>query len=164
MAFFDELNTNINIILENIFDDQDLCKLIYYNEPNPLSQPNISDTTTLLFDRVFPYPKKPRSESYKGTDLNIYFSSSKPQGNSAFRNTILCFDIMCHIDVWSIASALRPYSISSKIDTIFNRLYNTDLSINYIFFQSWIPVQYSDYYYGYHLKYLLSDNSNLGCD
>jgi len=165
MAYFNELNTNINIVLEYILGDQDLCKLIYYNEPNPLSQPTISDTSILLFDKIYPLPKKVLAEEEKATILNTYFYSSKPySNNSGFRPVVLCFDIMCHLDVWKIESALRPYSISNKIDTLFNNEYNSDLSMNYIYFMSWSPMQYSDYYYGYNLKYSLSNSSNIGCE
>jgi len=164
MAYFQELNTATNVILDRIFSSQDLCKLLYYNSPNPLSQANISDTSSLLMNNVYPLPKMPDAEKDKKGILNMYFYSAKPfSRNSGFKHTYLCFDIMCHLDIWMINTGVRPYSISNEIDVLFNDQYIKDLSLRNVYWNEWSVKNYSDYYSGYHLVYALSQDNNLGC-
>ena len=67
MAFFEELNGIVMGTLgEYILKNQRLCKLLYYypddQRPNydPFIQPDIEDTSQLMFTHVFPVPKLPR--------------------------------------------------------------------------------------------------------
>ena len=165
MAYFDKLNNSIMIAIELLLSDQDLCKLLYYSEANPLSQPTIPDTNILLMKNIFPLPKSPNSEKDQKAIVNVYFYESEPyQKNSGFRKVYLVLDVMCHLDVWMIDNGLRPYSISSKIDALFNNKLVPELSINSMYFEHWGQKRYSDYFYGYHLTYRLSNDSNVGCN
>jgi len=164
MAYFELLDVGINVVLDEIFNDQDLCKFLYYNQPNPLDQNTITDTTSLLLQNIFPMPKDPDAKEEKKSYLNIYFYNAKPfENNSGFKKTYLCFDIICHLDIWMINDGLRPIKICSKIDRIFNNKYFKDLSLSKIFFADWRCNKYSDYFYGYNLVYSLGQDSNTGC-
>ncbi len=164
-AYFSTLEIKIRKIVEKVIESQDLCKLIYYNQPNPLDQPDITDTSILIMDKIFPLPKYSFSETDKGSRINIYFKNSQPyENNSGFRQIILCIDVICHDDVWIIDnSGIRPYALSNKIDEIFNNQFVADLSMKNIFFRNWGFVEYADFFHGYTLIYELSDNSNVGC-
>ena len=66
MAFFEELNGIVMGTLgEYVLKNQRLCKLLYYypddQRPNydPFIQPDIEDTSQLMFTHVFPVPKLP---------------------------------------------------------------------------------------------------------
>jgi hypothetical protein len=164
MSYFKELNAGINKIIEIILNNQDICKLLFYDEYNPLSLPNISNTRSLLMDRVFPLMKNPDSETEQKTILDIYYYSSEPwDKNSGFRQTYICFDIICHLDLWMIESGIRPYSILNEIDMMFNNKKIPILSHNNIWFESCKASRYSDYFYGFHIIYKLTNNSNVGC-
>jgi hypothetical protein len=165
MAYFSTLNSSIMVALQLLLADQELCKLLYYGEPNPLSQPNIPDTNILLMKNIFPLPKEPDSEKDQKALVCAYFYESEPyRKNSGFRQVWLCFDIICHIDVWMIDDGLRTYSISNRIDAMFNNRIVPELSINAMYFETWIQRKYSNYFYGYHLAYRLSNDSNVGCN
>ena len=49
MSRFKELNNNINQILAQVIQNQNLCKLLSYDDNDPLSMSNIFDNTSLLF-------------------------------------------------------------------------------------------------------------------
>ena len=165
VAFFSKLEEMIMLVVQMLESDQTLCKLLYYGEPNPLSQPDIPDTTVLLMNSIFPLPKSPDAEQNQKAFVNVYFYSSSPYNkNSGFREVYLCFDVICHLDVWMIDGGMRPYHISSRIDKMFNNSLVAELSINPMYFSSWKHMRYSDYFYGYHITYKLSNNSNVGCD
>lgn len=164
MAHFDNLNSSIMTAIQLLLSDQTLCKLLYYAEPNPLSQPDIPDTNILLMRNIFPLPKEPDSDKDQNSILCVYFYESQPYNNSGFRKVWICFDIICHLNVWMIDDAIRTYSISNRIDALFNNRIVPELSINAIYFESWVNRKYSHYFYGYHLAYRLSNDSNVGCN
>jgi len=164
MAFFQTLNSNINLVTEMILNNVDLCKLIGYDNNDPLSNPPIPITRDLLMDRVFPLPKDPAAIVDKKSIINAYFYMSEPYHvNSGFRKIELRFDIMSHIDLWMIDGGIRTYSMSNYIDEMFNNVIIAQLSGKAVYFKGWKAVKYSEFYYGYHLVYELSDNSNVGC-
>lgn len=162
-AYFATLNIKINKIIEKILENQDLCKLLYYNSYTPLDESNIPDTSILMMDKIFPLPKNTFAEDEKSNRLNLYFQSSEPYTNSGFRSINLTIDIISHLDNWLIDSAIRPYIITSEVDEIFNNQFISDLSMKKIYFKSWFIIAVSDYFYGYRCMYELSDNSNISC-
>ena len=162
MAYFSELNISINEIISRVLNNQDLCKYLYYNEPDPLSKTDISDTSTLLLNNIFPLPKEPDAETDKISLLNVYFYSGKIGDlNKGFKCEYLVFDIICHLDIWMVKNGIRPYYISNKIDEIFNNKHIPLLGINKPIFDYWICKKYSNYFYGFNLMYKLYNNSNM---
>jgi hypothetical protein len=163
MAYFNELSNVINKMIEIILSDQELCKLIYYSEYNPLNQPTITDSSILLFDKIFPFPKQPGLQQEKGSLINTYFLSSKPwSGNSGFKKELVCVDILCHLDNWKIENGIRPYEISKRLDFLFNNKNIKEISNNRVYFDSWTNIRYSDYFYGFRLVYMITNDSNVG--
>ena len=51
MSRFDELNSNLMSILLKMIDNKNLCKLVNYNSYDPLSETDMIDSSTLLFDK-----------------------------------------------------------------------------------------------------------------
>jgi hypothetical protein len=158
---FEELDTIINKIIELIMTDSSLCKLIYYDDKEPLKQ-NDFDHNILMFTKIFPLPKKPNAEDKMGTMINIHFGKANPWSNSGYKKEILLIDILCHLNTWELEFGLRPYQISNRLDSLFNNKQISDISINKIFFSDWTEIQYSDYWYGYRMAFMFTNNSNVG--
>lgn len=61
--------------------------------------------------------------------LNISFDSFTPNAsNPEFRDSLVCFDIVCHIGNWNLGNfALRPYKIAAEIDSMFNNKHLTGI-------------------------------------
>ena len=128
MARFDELNKNLMDVLDTLITSQNLCKLLSFPIDNPLAQSDIADTSTLLFTKIFPIPKLPETsdnvQTAKGSLLTVVFDEiRKTSGNLAFKDSILCFNVYCHIDLWQMKNTgqLRPYAIMHEIDMLFNQ-------------------------------------------
>jgi hypothetical protein len=125
---FKELNANINRVLLKLVDNQNICKYLYYNSSNPLSEATITDTTSLLYTLIFPYPTS--TEIFKDTNgtpiassvINVLFDKFKMTSNSKFKVGELIFVVLCHISLWRLdeTSELRPFCILNEIDEMFS--------------------------------------------
>lgn len=121
MSQFQKLNDNINEILLSVIKNQELCKLIILSEP--LNQPDIEDTSSLIFKNIFPLPKIPNLADSVTTYLSIYFTDFHlSRSNTGIKSGSITFDVICHIDHWNIEGTgmLRPLSILHEIDTMIN--------------------------------------------
>lgn len=158
MGRFQELNKNVMYLSELFLSNQNLCKLLYYNESSPLSQPDIEDTSLLLFNKLLPQPKSVDAINEKNTILTYVFSNAKlNRNNLKFKDSKLIIQIICHLSLWKIDEGNRVYLIAEEIDKILNELRNTKLSIGNVLFDSWVYREYSDQYCGYYLTYDLCD-------
>ena len=164
MAFFQDLGAKKNKIIQLLLASQNLCKLLYYNTTNPLNESTISDTSVLLFDKLFPMMKYPDAETEKSSRLCVYFRDIIPfKTNEGFREPKLCFDIICHQNVWLVNSNERPFLIMEEIDKIFNDQYIPEISTREVGYSFADIRNYADYFDGYYLMYNLTESSYLGC-
>ncbi|MNH66533.1 hypothetical protein D3C73_185660 [compost metagenome] len=124
MARFEQLNKNTEDILLSIIDNQNLCKLIHYDSNDPFSEKDIEDTSELLFERIFPFPKIPGVETKALTYLNVYMDNFLiPSANNGVKEALIIFNVITHNDLWRMEGTgmLRPYSILHEIDEMFNK-------------------------------------------
>lgn len=171
MAYFSELNAVLNLSCSMLLENQNLCKLLYYYPEetnyqfNPLTQPDIQDTSSLLMKHIYPLPKIPDAETEQICFIDVTISGGKPcDTNPRFREVTLGFDIICHLDTWIIKGGFRPLSIVHEIDSMFN-FQETKMDIlNRPIANPLIPKNYSNMFYGYHLSYDLQVNSNIKCE
>ncbi|MGG1664530.1 hypothetical protein [Brevibacillus sp. NRS-1366] len=120
MANFEFLSGNLNNVLLELIDSQELCKLLHYPSYDPLSEPDIKDTSELLFDKIHPYPRVPEVTATTTSNLNVIFDSFALGDASSIKEGLLKFTILVHNELWRTEGALRPFLIMSKIDNIFN--------------------------------------------
>ena len=164
MAYFGELSTITSKLIDLILKNQDLCKLIYYNEPNPLSQPTISSTrSALLLKQLFPMPKKAPAETEQTTIVNVHLMRAElTDKNKGFADEYVAIDVMTHLEKWMIDDGkIRTYEIVNRIDNMLNNQYLSGYSMNYILLTDIKEIMYSDYFYGYRLVYKFTNNSNV---
>jgi hypothetical protein len=173
LANYHELDEVVNnIIFEKLLRNQNVCKLLYYypetNDDwnfNPFTKPDISDTTDKLFmKKIFPLPKMPEADIEKDGRLTVTLAGGyEPEKNTGFRYVNLLFDIIFHLDVWTIEGGQRPYRMMAEInDMINNQL--TDMPIeNRPYLVGFQPRDYSHYFYGFQLKYDLIVANDLTC-
>lgn len=164
MAYFNDLGQKMNKVIELLLNSQNLCKLLYYNDKTPLSNPDISDTSTLMLSNIFPVPKYTGAQEDKSSRVSVYFRDFKIyEDNIGFVEPKLCFDVMSHLDCWMIDSNIRPFLVMNEIDKIFNNTYIKQISTRYIIRTFVDLVSYSDYWSGYYLVYSFTDSNYLGC-
>jgi hypothetical protein len=171
MAYYRELDDILNIVIgKYILKNQRLCKLLYYYPEedvfnyNPLTQPNIPDTSVLLLKHIFPMPKSPDIETEQKCFLTVVLTGSNEiSTNQGFKKANLVFDIVCHLDAWMIKSSYRPYKIAEEIDIMFNnKLVDLPIETNPVSYNFKVR-DYSSQFYGLQLVYEVTINSNVQC-
>lgn len=155
MARFDELNKNLMDVLDTLITSQNLCKLLTYPTPNPLSGADIVDTSTLLFDKIYPIPKIPDIKTTDGSFITVVFEEMRQSKNIGFKDSVLCFYIFCHIDIWRTNSSLRPYSIMHEIDLLFNN--QRVIGLGKLQFAKSRAYPINEKFFGYKLDYSVVD-------
>lgn len=137
-----------------LLSSQDLCKYLYYDITEPLTQPDFDDTSILLLDRIYPIPIVPTTiDSAKSLITIVQDDFSLAKTNTAFKTSKIIFNVLCHIDLWMMTGTgkIRPYSILNEIDKLFNE--QRVLGIGKLKFSNgrWITV--SEKWQGYQISY-----------
>ncbi|MEK4008337.1 hypothetical protein [Paenibacillus sp. FSL H3-0333] len=123
MAKFEQINAYIYDTMLLLIDNQNLCKLLEYPVDDPFQEADIEESDTLLYNKIFPYPKVPKVETKKSSSLCIFFDDFRiGSSNRGTKEGTIIFNIVVHNDLWRMTGTgmLRPYSILSEIDQIFN--------------------------------------------
>ena len=102
MGRFEKLNDDIRQLANKILEDQDLCKLIYYPDSNPLDMPKVNGRKDILDKRLLLFrPKLPLAEE-TGTYVSIRPTSMRSSKGDYYIKTVLRFFVYCHEDVRNI--------------------------------------------------------------
>ena len=119
---FLSVEKDLDIIISKICKNQRLLKLLYYNVPNALAQPALSDDQLeeVIKNNIKLVPKTYVEDEYHNY-LIIKFDNFLTGANPEFRNNTIEFDILCNYENWQLDGyALRPIKIMAEIDSMFN--------------------------------------------
>lgn len=116
---FSNLNRDITEVLVALLSSQDLCKLLYYKEKNPLSQPNIDNPSQLIYNNIYPYRYVPEIQVDVDSYITVVFGKFR-NVNGYFKAGRITFNILCHHSLERINQGSRIFSIMNEIDKIFN--------------------------------------------
>ena len=120
---FLSLEKDLNIIVSKLLTNKRLKKLLYYDTKDCLQKPDLTNEQelSLLGDRIKIVPKIKVDNEIK-TYLLISFNDFITNAtNPEFRDNVIEFDIICHVDHWQLKDLeLRPYKIAGEIDTMLN--------------------------------------------
>ena len=114
---------DMNLIVDMIFKNDRLKKLLYYTTKDCMNQPNLNDDETLsLFGKQIKLVPKLYVDGSVLNYIIINFDNfTRNATNPEFRDNIIEFDIICHFDQWQMKDfELRPYKIAAEIDSMFN--------------------------------------------
>ena len=126
---FLSMEKDMNLIVNKMFKNERLKRLLYYTDKNALNRPNLTEDQALelINNNIKIVPKM----YVDGSVLNyiiINFDKFIPSENPEFRDNIIEFDIICHFDQWQLQDfALRPYKIAAEIDSMFNNTHLTGI-------------------------------------
>lgn len=135
------LDKYLNTILKKIYTSQNLCKLLYYDIPNPTSMPDFSDTSILFTDfsnkRIFTTPFSVENQDAQKSSLFISINDGDlDRGNVFYEDIKVEFIVICNNRLWEIYStdptetALRPNAILHELSLLFNRTENVGIGKN----------------------------------
>lgn len=120
LAVEKDLNILINLFLKN----ERLKKLLYYDIPDALQQPNVPfNKAANMFGKQIKIVPKLNVDQPEFCYIVISFDSfTQNMQNPEFRDNVVCFDIICHFNQWNLKDMqLRPYKIAAEIDSMINR-------------------------------------------
>ena len=117
------MSRNTMILIDECLKNQDLVKLINYNEKNPLNQPTVASSSSLVMKKIYPSPATLEVPVDQQVNLRIFFSNGILQ-NDEVLNSRLVFQVVLHNNLWNMVrkdgqKAVRAYDIMSKIVDIF---------------------------------------------
>ena len=119
---FLSIEKDMNIIINKMFENDRLKKLLYYNTKDCLNKPKLTEeqTLSLINKQIKMVPKLYVDKSVLNYII-ISFDNFTQSANPEFRDNIIQFDIICHFDQWQMNDfKLRPYRIAAEIDMLFN--------------------------------------------
>lgn len=116
---YQELGINLQKIVSRLMANDDLVRLLYYVNQDPLSQNALAatDKQKLFNDLICVVPRVGAREDSKSV-IAIYIPhAAAVAGNNEFRNISIAIDIFVPLTQWIIKdSNLRPFAIMSEID------------------------------------------------
>ena len=117
------VDKDMELLVNHFLKNERLKKLLYYDVPDALQQPNVpQDKALAMFGKQIKIVPKLKVDKPDFCYVIISFDNFTPNmTNPAFRDNIISFDIVCHFDQWQLTDlALRPYKIAAEIDSMFN--------------------------------------------
>ena len=120
---FLSIEKDMNIIINKMFENDRLKKLLYYNTKDCLNKPKLTEeqTLSLINKQIKMVPKLYVDKSVLNYII-ISFDNFIESGNPQFRDNIIEFDIICHFDQWQLKDFdLRPYRIAAEIDSMLDK-------------------------------------------
>lgn len=114
---------DMNLIVDMIFKNDRLKKMLYYTTKDCMNKPNLTEdeTISLFGNQIKIVPKLYVDNSVLNYIIISFDNFSQNATNPEFRDNIIEFDIICHFDQWQMKDfELRPYKIAAEIDSMFN--------------------------------------------
>jgi hypothetical protein len=126
-------NDYLNYFVGKVYGSQTLCKLLYYDESNPLTYPDIADTTILHTDennqRIMFTPFTLNVDDARMTRLSIMLNTIDVDDIDYFRVITINCMITCHNNLWELDTTdyikTRPLLIWDELEILFNDKYTT---------------------------------------
>ena len=151
---FLSVEKDMSIIVNKIFDNPRIQRLLYYTSPDALDRPNLTEDQKieLLKNNIKIVPKI-KVDNVNYNYLLVSFNNFLESNNPEFRDNIIEFDIICHLDNWQLRDfELRPFKIAAELDTMFNKKKMTGIGL--LEFLSAQEKVLSDEYAAICLKYI----------
>lgn len=114
-----ELGVNLQKIVKRLTSNQNLLKLLYYNDMNPLSQEDLTEEQIkkeVLEKLIKVVPRIGPKETANSIISVRVTNGRKNIENNEFRNIVISVEIFVPLTQWMIKdSNLRPFAIMGEI-------------------------------------------------
>ena len=114
-----ELGENLQKIIKRLIANDDLTKLLYYENENPLEQPtlNAEAKEKEIFEKLIKtVPRVGTKDTAKSVVVVYVQRAAKIPGNKEFRNVRILVDVIVPLTQWYIKDTnLRPFAILGQI-------------------------------------------------
>lgn len=114
-----ELGVNLQKIVKRLTSNQNLLKLLYYNDMNPLSQEDLTEEQIkkeVLEKLIKVVPRIGPKETANSIISVRITNGRKNMENNEFRNILISVEIFVPLTQWMIKdSNLRPFAIMGEV-------------------------------------------------
>lgn len=120
---FLSVDKDLERIVNEILQNDRLCKLLYYTQKDCLKAPNLTaaQKLSLINKQIRIVPYLPVSEECPTYIIIKMVDFTPNRTNPEFRDCVINFQILCHPDHWNLGNfSLRPYRIVGELDAMFN--------------------------------------------
>ena len=116
-----ELGENLQKIVKRLIANDDLTKLLYYENENPLGQPTLTPEAKEkeIFEKLIKtVPRVGTKDTAKSVVVVYVQRAAKIPGNKEFRNVRILVDVIVPLTQWYIKDTnLRPFAILGQIQS-----------------------------------------------
>lgn len=129
VSSFLSVEKDAGLIMDRIFANKNLQKLLYYNTPDALYREALTEEQMQsLIDNNIKFVPKIKVDKLVETYLLINFDAFQTTNNPEFRDNIIEFDIICHVDQWMLRDfKLRPFRIAAELDSMLDKKHLTNM-------------------------------------
>jgi hypothetical protein len=119
-----ELGVNLQYVIKRLFANQNLLKLLYYTDKDPLANEDL--TSEQIQDEVFEKLVKiiPRVGPHETAHSVLAVRVARGQGlaaNGEFRNVVISVEVFVPLTQWIIKDTnLRPFAIMGEVQKSLN--------------------------------------------
>lgn len=127
---FLSVEKDLGIITEAMLRNKNLKKLLYHTTPKALNMRALSEEESigLIGKNIKIVPKLYIDEDVLNYVLISFDNFTLNQNNPEFRDNMVTFDIVCHMEQWQLEDfKLRPYRIAAELDAMFNNKHLTGI-------------------------------------
>lgn len=111
-----DLGVNVQEIYSRLFDNKELCKLVYYLDMDPLAQPDVPTPTSTLKDYIKFVPMIGSNETTETKIIFVLNGGKKISSNTEYQTVSMAINIYTPLVSWYIKdSNFRPIAILSRI-------------------------------------------------
>lgn len=119
-----EIGENLHIIIERLMANQNLLKLLYYTDKDPLSKPDFTrdEINSTFFEKLIKVVPRvgPKETATSLVALRVA-SGIRDSANTNFRTIKVCVEVFCPLTQWIIKDTnLRPFKIMGEIQQSLN--------------------------------------------
>ena len=115
-----ELGLNFQLIINRLLANQNLLKLLYYTNKDPLSKPDLTQEQIKneVFDDLIRITPKLLPQENAKSHIGLRIQNGIPNGNNnEFRLVHFDFEVFTPMTQWMIANSnLRPFAIMGEIE------------------------------------------------
>ena len=120
---YKELGVNLQKICTRLMANDDLLKLLYYTDIDPLGQEKLTDIqkSKLFNDLICIVPRVGTREDSRSVIAVYIPKAASLSGNAEFKHVTIAIDIFVPLTQWIIKdSNLRPFAIMGEIQSALN--------------------------------------------
>lgn len=160
MSIFDRLNGFTDVICGQVIENQNLCKLLHYNDASALSQPDIEDASILLdgkSKRIYTdywIPSEDIQKNQASSYLVLFFDRFKPNGFE-YKDGLLMMMLFTQKELNRIDNNKRLYAMSDEISKMFHGKHV--LGLGKMKCEDWKFSNPNSQYIGYVMPFSISD-------